>query len=109
MKRIRKDDEVIITTGKDKGGRGKILKVLGDKVLVGGKNLVKKHVKPNPNINEQGGIKEKEAPLHISNVALINPSTQKADKVGFKFIESDGGKLEKRRYFKSDGELVDIQ
>jgi len=109
MKRIKKGDEVIILTGKSKGGRGNVSKVLGDKVIVDGMNLVKKHVKPNPNANEQGGIKEKAMPIHLSNVALYNPKTQKAGRIGFKFIESEEGVQIKQRYFKSDGELVDIQ
>jgi large subunit ribosomal protein L24 len=109
MKRIKKEDYVIVLTGKSKGGKGRVMSVLGDKVLVEGQNMVKKHVKPNPNIQEQGGIKEMSAPIHLSNVALVNPTTEKADRVGFKFIESDDGTKVKHRYFKSDGELVDIQ
>lgn len=107
MKRIIKGDLVIVTAGKSKGTKGKVLKVMEDRVLVAGANLVKKHVKPNPNRQIEGGIVEKEASLHISNVALLNPATQKADKVGFKFVEVDGSdKLKKIRYFKSNGEPV---
>lgn len=109
MKRIKKGDTVIVLTGKSKGGTGRVTLVNGDKVIVEGQNIVKKHVKPNPNIQEQGGIKEMAAPIHISNVALVNPSTEKADRVGFKFVDSEDGAQVKKRYFKSDGELVDIQ
>ena len=108
MKRIKKGDTVKILAGKDKGQTGKILRVIGEKVLVDGMNLVKKHVKPNPQIQEQGGIKTKEAPLHVSNVALLNPQTNEAGKVGFKFIEAADGSKRKVRYFKSNDELVDI-
>ncbi len=97
MQKIRRDDEVIILAGKDKGKRGKVLKVLpGSKVLVGGVNMVKRHTKPNPMLGLQGGIVEKEAPLHISNVAIFNAETSKADRVGFKV--EDGKKI---RVFKS--------
>jgi large subunit ribosomal protein L24 len=105
MSKIRKDDNVIVITGKNKDKRGKVLKVLADgKVLVEGVNIVKKHVKPNPNKGIEGGIKEKEAPIHCSNVALINPATNAAGRVGFKYLE-DGRKV---RYFKSDNEVIDI-
>lgn len=109
MKRIKKDDYVIVLTGKSKGGKGRVMSVQGERVFVEGQNMVKKHVKPNPNIQEQGGIKEMAAPIHVSNVALINPATEKAGRVGFKFITSEDGTKVKHRYFKSDGELVDIQ
>ena len=107
MRKIKKDDEVIILTGKSKGVRGKVLRIAADgaKAIVEGANLIKKHVKPDPNTNTQGGIIEREAPLDISNIAIYNPITKKADKVGFKFLDS--GK--RVRYFKSNGELVDIQ
>ncbi|ROR34835.1 50S ribosomal protein L24 [Inmirania thermothiophila] len=105
MRKIRKGDEVVVLAGKDKGRRGAVLRVLpDDRVIVEGVNMVKKHVKPNPLRGEQGGILEKEAPLHVSNVALYNPQTKKADRVGFKFLE-DGRKV---RYFKSTGEVVDV-
>lgn len=108
MKRIIKGDSVIVIAGKSKGMKGAVLKVLGNRVIVSGVNLVKKHVKPNPNRQIEGGIIEKEASLHVSNVALLNPVTQKADKVGFKFVEVAGGdKLKKIRYFKSNGESVE--
>ena len=111
MKRIKKGDKVVALAGKSKGSAGVVLRVLTDvnKVVVEGLNIVKKHVKPNPNTQEQGGIKEIAAPMHVSNVALVNPTTDKASRVGFKFVESENGKSVKQRYFKSDGELVDIQ
>jgi large subunit ribosomal protein L24 len=103
MAKIRQDDEVVVIAGKDKGRRGKIVKVLTDKnkVLVGGVNMVKKHVRPNPQRNIQGGIVEQEAPLDISNIAIYNPSVDKADRVGFKV--EDGKKV---RVFKSSGEQI---
>lgn len=106
MNKIKKGDEVIITTGKSKGFHGKILRVTekGTRVVVEGANLVKKHIKPNPNANIQGGIIEREAALDISNVAIYNPITKKADKVALKVLD-DGKKV---RCFKSNGELVDI-
>lgn len=108
MKRIIKGDSVIVIAGKSKGMKGAVLKVLGNRVIVSGVNLVKKHVKPNPNRQIEGGIIEKEASLHVSNVALLNPVTQKADKIGFKFVEVAGSdKLKKIRYFKSNGESVE--
>ncbi len=104
MQKIRKGDEVIVLAGKDKGKRGSVSKVLdNDKLLVQGVNRVKKHQKPNPTKGVPGGIVEKEMPIHISNVALYNPETQKADRVGFKFLE-DGKKV---RFFKSTNEVVD--
>jgi large subunit ribosomal protein L24 len=105
MKRIHKGDEVIVTTGRSKGQRGHVLRVVSEqKVLVENVNMVKKHQKPNPGMNQAGGILEKEAPIQISNVALYNPATGKADRVGFKSLE-DGKKV---RIFKSTGEAVDI-
>ncbi len=110
MQPIKINDEVIIIAGKDKGSQGKVIKVIKDKtkklhkVVVEGCNLVKKHVKPNPNLNQEGGIVEREAAIHISNVAIFNQASGKKDKVGIKALE-DGKKV---RYFKSNGELVDI-
>jgi large subunit ribosomal protein L24 len=102
MKKIRKDDEVIIITGKDKGKKGKVLQVIDNKkVLVEHVNLVKKHTKPNPAKNIVGGVIEKNMPIDISNVAIYNPTTKKADRVGFK---EENGK--KSRVFKSTGSLV---
>lgn len=105
MTKIKRDDEVIVITGKDKGKRGKVVTVLEDRVVVSGINLVKKHVKANPNRGTQGGIVEQEAALHISNVALFNAATQKADRVGYKLLE-DGAKV---RVFKSSGDVVDVK
>ena len=104
MRKIRSNDEVVVITGKDKGRRGKVMQVLANgKVLVQGINRVKKHVKPNPNAGVQGGIVEKEMPMDSSNVMLVNPTTGKGDRVGFKLLE-DGKKI---RVFKSNGERVD--
>lgn len=106
MARIHKSDQVVVLTGKDKGKRGTVLRVLEEgAVVVEGVNRVKKHQKPNPMRNIQGGIVEKEMPIQISNVALFNPGTQKADRVGYKLLE-DGRKV---RVFKSNGEMVDAQ
>ena len=103
--KIRKGDDVIVLAGKDKGKRGTVLRMLdGDRVLVENVNMAKKHVKPNPMKGEQGGIVEKEMALHMSNVALYNPTKDMADRVGFKVLE-DGRKV---RVFKSDGEVVDV-
>lgn len=108
MNRIKLGDNVIIIAGKSKGHVGKVLRVLPklNRVLVEGGNLIKKHVKPNPQKDLPGGIITREALLHISNVALYNPATQKADKVGFKFVEEKGVRR-KVRWFKSNQELVD--
>jgi large subunit ribosomal protein L24 len=106
MKKIKRDDEVIVTTGKDKGKRGKVLKVQDDgRVLVSGINMIKKHTKPNPMLGTPGGIVEKEAPIQVSNVAIFNPQTGKADRVGFQTKE-DGSKT---RIFRSTNEAVDNQ
>jgi len=102
MRKIRKGDEVIVIAGKDKGKRGTVLRVLDDKLVVEGVNVAKKHQKPNPIRGIAGGIVEKTMPLDISNVAIFNPATQKADRVGIKLLE-DGSKV---RVFKSNGELV---
>ena len=101
--KIRRDDEVIVLTGKDKGKRGKVTKVLvsDNRVYVSGVNLVKKPQKPVPAINQPGGIVEKEASIHVSNVAIFNPKTGKADRVGFRF--EDGKKV---RFFKSNNEVI---
>ncbi len=103
MNKIRKGDEVAVLTGKDKGKRGTVLRVLEGAVVVEGINRVKKHVRPNPLKGQVGGIVEKEMPIDVSNVALFNAATQKADRVGFKVLE-DGRKV---RVFKSNGEVVD--
>ena len=105
MRRIRKDDEVVVIAGKDKGRRGKIVRVMDEeRVIVAGVNLVKRHTKPNPARNVAGGIIEREAAIHISNVMLFNPLTKKGDRVGFRMLE-DGRKV---RYFKSNNEVVDV-
>ena len=105
MKRLRKGDEVVVITGKDKGRHGTVLNVMADdRVLVESINMVKKHTKPNPMQGVEGGIVEKEMPLDASNVMLFNPVTNKGDRVGFKVLE-DGRKV---RYFKSNGEVVDV-
>lgn len=107
MKRIRSGDTVIVITGKSKGHVSKVLRVFGESLVVEGANLIKKHVKPNPQLNEKGGILTREAALNVSNVAIYNPVSKKADKVGFKFLDKDG-KNHKVRYFKSSGELIDL-
>jgi len=103
MRKIKRDDEVIVITGKDKGKRGKVRRVVDEqRVVVAGINVVKRHTRPNPNMGIAGGIVEKEAPIQVSNVAIFNPSTNKADRVGFKL---EGGK--KLRIFKSTGAAID--
>jgi len=105
MNKLKKGDSVIIISGKDKGKKGEIIKVIEpDKLLVTNINLAKKHVKPNPNKEETGGIIEREMPLHISNVMMLNPITKKRDKIGFKKLE-DGKKV---RIYKSNKEVIDI-
>ncbi len=105
MNKIKKGDEVIVTTGKDKGRRGTVLQILDDgRVLVEGVNLAKKHTKPNPNIGEMGGIKDKAMPLDISNVLVFNPKSKKGERVGIR-VEDDGSKV---RVFRGTGEVVDI-
>ena len=104
MRKLRRDDEVIVIAGRDKGTRGTITRMVGDdKVIVAGVNMIKRHTRPNPNLGQSGGIVEKEAPLHISNVAIFNPDTDAADRVGIR-IDENGGKT---RFFKSSGEAVD--
>ncbi len=105
MKKIRKGDEVIVLTGKDKGKRGTVLRRVDERrVVVENVNMAKKHVKANPQAGEAGGIIDKEMPIQVSNVALFNPVTGRGDRVGFKILE-DGRKV---RVFKSTGEVVDI-
>jgi len=104
MRKIKREDEVIVLTGKDKGKKGTIQRLVDeDRVVVSGINMIKKHQKPNPQANVPGGIVEKEAPMQLSNVALVNPATNKADRVGIKV--EDGKKV---RVFKSSGEKVDV-
>lgn len=103
MLKIKRDDEVIVIAGRDKGKRGKVVRVLADRVIVSGINLIKKHQKPNPQAGVAGGIIEKEASIHTSNVAIYNPATKQADRVGFKVLENG----DKVRVFKSNGEAVE--
>jgi large subunit ribosomal protein L24 len=106
MNKIRKGDDVIVTTGRDKGKRGTVLRRIDDEhLVVEGVNKVKKHQRPNPMKGATGGIIEKEMPIHISNVALFNPQTKKGDRIGFKQLP-DGRRV---RVFKSNGEMVDAQ
>ncbi|WP_250656546.1 50S ribosomal protein L24 [Alkalimarinus coralli] len=103
MKKIKCDDEVIVIAGKDKGKRGKIVRVLQDgRVVVSGINMIKRSTKPNPMLGTPGGIVEKEAPIQASNVAIFNSATNKADRVGFKVLE-DGAKV---RVYKSNNEVI---
>ena len=105
MSKIRKGDDVVVLSGRDKGKRGTVLQIVeNSRILVDNVNVIKKHVKPNPNRGETGGIIEKEAPIQISNVALFNPNSNKADRVGYKVLV-DGRKV---RVFKSDGEVADL-
>ena len=103
MLKIKKDDEVVVIAGRDKGKRGDVLQVLGDgRLLVGGVNMVKKHQRPNPNIGQRGGIVEQEAPIDVSNVAIWNDEEDKADRVGIR--EEDGKRI---RFFKSNSKAID--
>ena len=104
MNRIRKGDQVIVITGKDKGRQGTVLNVADDLITVETINMVKKHTKGNPMQGVEGGIVEQEMPLHISNVMLFNPITNKGDRIGFKTLE-DGKKV---HYFKNNDEVVDV-
>ncbi len=103
MRKIIRNDEVIVIAGRDKGKRGKVLRVLAnDRLIVSGINMVKKHTKPNPMLGKAGGIVEKEAAIAVSNIAIFNSATGKGDRVGFKVLE-DGNKV---RIFKSNGEVI---
>jgi large subunit ribosomal protein L24 len=103
MRKIKSNDEVIVISGKDKGKRGNVTRFVGEnKVIVSGINIVKRHTKPNPNAGITGGIVEKEAPLDISNVAIFNPETNKADRVGFLVEEG-----QKKRVYKSTNKVID--
>lgn len=101
--RIKKGDQVVVTAGKDKGKKGDVVRVDGDRVVVSNINIVKRHTKPNPQAGVAGGVVEREASIHISNVALFNPATGKGERIGFKVLE-DGRKL---RVFRSSGEALD--
>ncbi len=104
MQRLRKNDEVIVIAGKDRGKRGHVRRILEDgRVVVDGVNVAKRHTKPNPMQGVPGGIVEKEMPIQVSNVAVYNPQSERADRVGFRTLE-DGRKV---RYFKSNGEVID--
>lgn len=106
MNKLRKGDEVVVTAGKDKGRRGTVLEIIdGERVLVEGINIAKKHTKPNPNLGIEGGIVDREMPIAVSNVLVFNPKTKKGDRVGIR-VSDDGKK--KERIFKSSGEVVDI-
>ena len=105
MARIRKGDDVIVRTGRNRGKRGTVLRVLADeKILVEGVNVVKRHMRANPQRGTQGGIVQKEMPVHISNINLFNPATGKGDRVGYKWL-ADGRKV---RIFRSTGEVIDV-
>lgn len=104
LRKIKLGDQVVVIAGKDKGKQGTVLRVIDEKVVVENINMVKKHAKANPAKGEPGGILDKEMPLDASNVAIYNPNTGKADRVGIKTLD-DGRKV---RYFKSNGEVVDI-
>jgi large subunit ribosomal protein L24 len=101
--RIKKGDHVVVTTGKDKGKKGDVVRVDGDRVVVSNVNIVKRHTKPNPQAGVAGGVVERESSIHISNVALFNPASGKGERIGFKVLE-DGRKL---RVFRSSGEALD--
>ena len=103
MNRIRKGDQVVVIAGKNKGQKGEVVRVAGDKIVVSNVNIIKRHTKPNPQANQPGGIVEREAPIHISNVMLFNSAAGKGDRVGIKVLE-DGRKL---RVFRSSGEALD--
>jgi large subunit ribosomal protein L24 len=102
MNRIRKGDQVVVITGKDKGKRGEVVRVAGDKVVVSNINIVKRHTKPNPQIGQPGGVIEREAPIHVSNVMLFNPASGKGERVATKMLEN-GTRL---RVFRSSGEAI---
>ena len=105
MNKIRKGDQVVVTSGRNKGRRGAVLQVLADgRVLIESVNMMKKHTKPNPQAGKQGGIIEKEMPLAISKVAIWNPAVKKADRIGVKTL-ADGKRV---RFFKSNGEMLDV-
>ena len=103
MNRIKKGDQIIVIAGADKGKKGEVVRVAGDKVVVQNINIIKRHTKPNPSAGQAGGIVEREAPIHISNVMLFNSAAGKGDRVGFKVLE-DGRKV---RVFRSSGEALD--
>ena len=103
MNRIKKGDRVMVTAGKDKGKQGEVVRVLGDKVVVANVNVIKRHTKPNPQANQPGGVIEREAPIHASNVMVFNPASGKGERIGTKVLE-DGRRI---RVFRSSGEAID--
>ena len=103
MNRIKKGDNVLVITGKNKGQKGEVLRVAADRVIVQNINIIKRHTKANPQANQPGGVIEREAPIHISNVMLLNPATGKGERVGYKVL-GDGRKV---RVFRSSGEAID--
>jgi large subunit ribosomal protein L24 len=103
MNRIKKGDRVMVTAGKDKGKQGEVVLVLGDKVVVANINVIKRHTKPNPQANQPGGVIEREAPIHASNVMVFNPASGKGERIGTKVLE-DGRRI---RVFRSSGEAID--
>jgi large subunit ribosomal protein L24 len=103
MNRIKKGDQIIVIAGADKGKKGEVVRIAGDKVVVQNINIIKRHTKPNPQAGQAGGIVEREAPIHISNVMLFNTASGKGERVGFKVLE-DGRKV---RVFRSSGEAID--
>ena len=103
MNRIKKGDQVIVIAGSDKGKKGEVVRVAGDKLVVQNVNIVKRHTKPNPQANQPGGVIEREAPIHVSNLMLFNPASGKGERIGTKVLEN-GRKL---RVFRSSGEAVD--
>jgi large subunit ribosomal protein L24 len=105
MNKIRKGDKVVVRTGKDKGKQGTVLNIDGDRVFVEGVNIVKRHTKPNPQKNQTGGIVEKEASIHVSNLGLANPASGKPERVGFRTLQ-DGRKV---RFLKKSNEVVDMK
>ena len=109
MQKIRKGDTVVVTVGREKGKRGTVLRVLEGKVLIEGVNQMKKHQRPNPVKGQTGGIVDKEMPVSLSNVMLVNPATGKGDRVGVKFLAAQGKEAPRKvRFFKSNGEVVDV-
>ena len=106
MKKIRKGDKVVVLAGRDKGKQGTVLRMVDDnRVLVESVNMIKRHVKPNPNKGVAGGIIDREAPIHISNIALFNPATGKGERVGMRVMQ-DGSKV---RFFRKSGEVADVK
>lgn len=103
MRKIRREDQIIVIAGRDRGKRGEVLRVLdNDRLVVGGVNMVKKHKRANPQLNQPGGIVDQEAPIHVSNVAIYNEESDRRDRVGVRMEEG-----QRVRYFKSDGTLLD--